>query len=100
MVNNRCSKHALIRARQRGISLDQIDAVARYGDVEHVRGGGCVAIYISKKTLKGLGPRTPEGVITDRLRGVTVLQSSDLGCVTVFRNQDSRAYRRRTRVWS
>jgi Domain of unknown function (DUF4258) len=94
------SKHALIRARQRGISLDQIDAVARYGDVVHARGGGCIAICVSKEALRGLGPRTPEGVVTDRLCGVTLLQGSDSSCVTVFRNQNSRTYRRSSRIRS
>ena len=88
-----CSRHATIRAQQRGITHEQIDAVARYADKEALRGDGCLAIWISKKELRRLGPCTPEGVSTDRLRGLTILVGEDRTCVTAFRNQTSKSYR-------
>jgi len=88
------SRHAAVRAQQRGIMPTQVDAVVRYADMETRRGDGCAAIWISRRELRRLGPSTPEGVSTDRLQGVTVLQSSDQACVTVFRNRRSSAYRR------
>jgi hypothetical protein len=87
------SRHAMVRARQRGITRDQIDAVVGYADMEARRGEGCASIWISCRELRRLGPLTPEGISTDRLQGLTVLQSSDR-CVTVFRNRKSKAYRR------
>jgi len=89
-----CSHHAVVRGRQRGITPAQIDAVIAYADKEARRGSGCASIWISRRELRRLGPSTPEGVSTDRLRGVTVLQSGDQVSVTVFRNLKSKVYRR------
>lgn len=97
MTHMVCSRHATIRAQQRGITPTQIDAILLYADMEACRGDGCSSLWISKTELRRLGPSTPEGVSTDRLQGVTVLQSSDQACVTVFRNLRSKAYRRRVR---
>jgi len=88
------SRHAMIRAQQRGITAAQIEAILGYADMEASRGNGCASIWISRNELRRLGPRTPEGISTDRLRGITVLQSGDRACITVFRNQTSKAYRR------
>ncbi|SRR5229473_3885963 len=90
------SRHGIIHARQRGITPAQINAVLGYADMEAPRGNGCASIWISRRELRRLGPSTPEGVSTDRLQGVTVLRGSDHACVTVFRNQKSKAYRRRS----
>jgi hypothetical protein len=89
-----CSRHATIRAQQRGITPAQIDAILRYADMERRRGRGCASIWVSRKELRRLGPSAPEGVSTDRLQGITVLQRSDQSTVTVFRNRKSDAYRR------
>jgi len=89
-----CSRHAMLRAQQRGITPAQVDAIVRYADMERPRGDGCSSIWISRKELRRLGSSTPEGVSIDRLLGVTVLQSSDATCITVFRNRRSKTYRR------
>src|SRR3954466_5559493 len=88
------SRHATARAQQRGISPAQVFAVATHGDMETPRGGDCYAVWISKKTLRRLGPLTPEGVPTDRLKGLTILQSDDDTLVTTFRSERGKAYRR------
>jgi hypothetical protein len=88
------SRHATIRAQQRGITRAHIDAVIGYADMEVRRGNGCASIWISRRELRRLGPSTPEGISTDRLQGLTVLQSADQACLTVFRNRKSKAYRR------
>jgi hypothetical protein len=92
------SRHAMVRAHQRGIKLEQVDAILRYADMEEPRGDGCTSIWISRRELRRLGPSTPEGVSTDRLQGVTVLQGDEQVCVTIIRNRRSRAYRRNTSV--
>jgi hypothetical protein len=94
MSNSVFSRHAAIRARQRGITRAQVDAVIGYADMEAHRGNGCASIWISSREFRRLGPLTPEGISTDRLRGLTVLQSDDQACLTVFRNRKSKAYRR------
>jgi hypothetical protein len=92
-----CTRHAGVRAQQRGVTPSQIDAVLRYGDMEARRGSGCSSLWISKNELRRLGPVTPEGVPTDRLNGLIVLQAHDRACVTVFRSRRSKTYRRHAR---
>jgi hypothetical protein len=89
-----CSRHAMIRAQQRGITPAQIEAIMRYADMECPRGGGCISIWISREELRRLGSSTPEGVSIDRLQGLTVVQGDDDTDVTVFRNRNSKTYRR------
>ena len=91
------SRHATVRAQQRGISSAQLSAVATHGDMETHRGGDCYAIWISKEALRRLGPMTPEGVSTDRLKGLTILRGEDGILVTTFRNARDKVYRRRAR---
>jgi hypothetical protein len=93
------SDHLLVRAKQRGIGGAEIDAVERYADKETCRGRGCVALWISRPELERLGPRTPEGVSTDRLKGLIVLESHDQTGITAFRNRKSKAYRRDAEAW-
>jgi hypothetical protein len=88
------SRHATVRAQQRGISSAQLSAVATHGDMETHRGGDCYATWISKEALRRLGPMTPEGVSTDRLKGLTLVQSEDGTLVTAFRSECCKAYRR------
>lgn len=94
MTSMSCSWHAIVRAQQRGITPAQINAVRQYGDREIPRGNGCVSIWISKKRLRRLGAVTPEGVSTDRLEGVILLQSPDQKTITALRNRDAKSYRR------
>jgi hypothetical protein len=89
-----CSRHAMIRAQQRGITPSQIDAVMRYADMECPRGGGCVSIWISKRELRRFRSSTPEGISIDRLQGLIVVQGGGEACVTVFRHRQSKTYRR------
>jgi hypothetical protein len=88
------SRHCMVRSQQRGITPAQIDAVVRYADMECHRGRGCVSIWISRKEIRRLGPSTPEGVSTDRLHGLIVLQGSDQARVTVVRSRRSNVYLR------
>jgi hypothetical protein len=87
------SRHAMVRARQRGVLPAQVSALLAHGDMEVRRGGRCYAIWISKRALRQLGPMTPEGIPTDRLRGLTIVQSDDEGSVTIFRSVRGKVYR-------
>jgi hypothetical protein len=91
------SRHAAVRAQQRGISPAQLSAIATYADMENRLGGDCYALWISKKALRRLGPLTSEGVPTDRLKGLTILQGDDDTLVTTFRSERSKAYRQDVR---
>jgi hypothetical protein len=88
------TRHAIIRAQQRGITPKQIDAVLKNADRETPRGSGCAAIWISRRELQRIGPKTPEGVATDRLQGLIILQSDNDAAITVFRDRRGGKYRR------
>jgi hypothetical protein len=88
------SRHVIIRGQQRGIAQAQIDAVLENADRETPRGSGCAAIWISKRELRRIGPRTSEGVATDRLNGLIVVRGVDDAAVTAFRNRRSGGHRR------
>jgi hypothetical protein len=91
------SHHATHRAQQRGISPAQLTAVVTHGDMEAHRGGDCYAVWISKQMLQRLGPMTPEGVATDRLKGLTILEGASDILITTFRNARDKAYHRTAR---
>jgi hypothetical protein len=88
------TRHAIARGQQRGIAYSQFDAVLKHADRETPRGGGRIAVWISKKELQRIGPKTPEGVPTDRLRRLIVIQGDDGIPVTAFRNDRAGSYRR------
>jgi hypothetical protein len=94
MSNFTFTRHSKIRAQQRGVRSAYIDAIIGHADMEARRGNGCSSIWISERELRRLGARTPEGIPTDRLQGLMVLQGSDQACVTVIRNRRVKAYRR------
>ena len=53
------SRHASRRAQQRGVTHAQLSVVSAHGDMEVHRGGDCYAVWISRGTLRRLGPTTP-----------------------------------------
>jgi hypothetical protein len=68
MSNFSITRHGRVRAQQRGVRRAHIDAVIGYADMEARRGNGCFSMWISERELRRLGPKTPEGVPTDRLQ--------------------------------
>lgn len=84
MITN-LSRHASERARQRGATQAQINAVVLYADQCTCRGGKAELIWISEEALAGLGPRTPEGVDVDRLRTLCLLVANDETVITLYR---------------
>ncbi|OJI95003.1 hypothetical protein LY10_01164 [Planktotalea frisia] len=50
----RMSKHASIRAQQRGVKLSAIEVVFDYGDIETNAGSGSYKLKISRELLDGL----------------------------------------------
>jgi hypothetical protein len=79
------SRHAISRARQRGITEAQLSALAQYADKSVRRGSGTELIWISVRALASMGPRTPEGVDVDRLGKLRLLIANDETGVTTYR---------------
>ena len=87
MLKFKMTKHASNRCQHRGFNNARLFAVIKYADRKVHRGRNLQAIWISASRIRQLGPRTPEGVSTDRLKDVCVLRVRGSGeIVTIFRS--------------
>jgi hypothetical protein len=50
----RMSRHAALRAQQRGFTPDLIEAILDYGDIERPAGDNCVEIGVSRRAAHAL----------------------------------------------
>ena len=97
MAHSHHTSHALRRQSQRGIQPDQVDAdLSNAANSRHC-GGGVKKYWVSHSRRRSLGARTPEGVDTDRLRGLIVLESSDGCVVTNYRSSRPNSFLSRRR---
>lgn len=80
------TRHAQNRMRQRGVTNNTLEAVLIHSDKKRYRGDGKWGLFVSKKKIRGMGPRTPEGVDTDRLKNIVVLVSKD-SLITVLKSE-------------
>jgi hypothetical protein len=80
------SKHATIRASQRGISEAHIRLVLAHADRCVPHGSGTELYSLSKRMLRQFGPQTPEeGEDTHKLKDLRVLVGSDGTIVTCWK---------------
>jgi hypothetical protein len=63
------TRHASVRASQRGVSHDLIDALIAYADFEVRAGGGCTVLRCSREGLRDRELRASLGPKADRLAG-------------------------------
>lgn len=88
------TRHAALRAGQRGVTREMIDALLTYGDVEVPVGGGCTCLRCSRAAL-GPEVRSVIGALADRLLGLrAIIADEDGGIVTVFHDRGRRPGRR------
>lgn len=96
MLTNALSNHAKIRANQRGIYHEMMDALLRHGDHEVSVGDGCYALQLSKRQLRDPKLKARIGSCFDRLAGLVLICCSGTGeIVTVMRDCGSAARRYR-----
>lgn len=92
------TRHASLRANQRGVTHDMLDALIAYADFEASVGSGCSVLRVSRERLKDRDLRASLGASADRLAGLAVILADDTGeIVTVLHdrgNADGRRYRR------
>lgn len=81
------TRHSEIRCQQRGVPDKVLTAHLNNADLEIPRGSGCTLLMMSKIRISELGPRTPEGVSTDRLGNLGVLMKGIMA-ITVVRVHD------------
>ena len=96
MLANVLSNHAKIRASQRGIYHEMMDAVLRHADHEIPVGGDCYALQLSRRQLRDPKLKASIGSCFDRLAGLVLVCCSATGeIVTVMRDCGSAARRYR-----
>jgi hypothetical protein len=92
------TKHARTRANQRGITLELIEALLVFADMEVPAEGGCTCLRCSREALAAAELRAVIGSIAERLQGLAAIVADDTGeIVTVFHDHgraDGRRYRR------
>jgi hypothetical protein len=92
------TRHASIRANQRGVTHDMLDALIAYADFEASVGGGCTVLRLSRDRLEDRDLRASLGSSADRLASLAVVLADDTGqIVTVLHDHGSaegRRYRR------
>lgn len=84
------SWHAWQRINGRGLSLDAIQRVIKFGRAVHVRGATIFAVGRKESTRFG-----HEGIDLSDVEGIQVVCSNDGVIMTVYRNRDFRGLRPR-----
>ena len=88
------SKHAIARAKQRGVTHQMIKDLIANADVEEPVGRGCTVLRLSRRRLQDQSVRAALGARADQLQSVALIWSEDGEVVTVLHDHGSRAGRR------
>lgn len=94
------TRHADLRAKQRGVTHATLEALIAYADVEAPVGSGCTAIRLSRGRLQDRELRSNLGPLADRLRSLSAIVANNSGdVVTVIRDHGRAAGRRYRRAY-
>lgn len=90
------SKHAAVRAKQRGVPLAVIDLLLRHADAEIKQGGGCRSIWLSRAEAARLQEEGISPTLVERSRDVALVVAANGSIVTVTHlyGRRQRPYRR------
>lgn len=92
------TRHATIRAQQRGVPYEVLDALILHADMEAPVGSGCTVLRFSRERLRDRDLRASLGATADRLGSLAVVLCDDTGdVVTVLHDHggaEGRRYRR------
>lgn len=95
MPNLDLTRHAAVRANQRGVPHHLLRALIDHADIDAPADNGCRLLRFSKERLKDRALRAEIGVETDRLATLAVIWSdSDSRVVTVLHHRAGRLGRR------
>lgn len=89
------TRHAAVRANQRGVPHHLIDALFANADVDAPIGGGCRLLRVSRERLRDRAVRRALGAEADRMARLAVIWSDEAGAVvSVLHHFDGRRGRR------
>ena len=75
------SRHADLRANQRGVTHEMLHALIAYADIEAPVGKGCTVLRLSRGRLEDRALRSALGTMADRLRSLAIVVAGDGGTV-------------------
>jgi hypothetical protein len=92
------TRHAAVRANQRGVTHEAVQAVIAWADVELPARDGCSVLRVSRRRLTNRALRATLGVLADRVRSLALVVAGDTGeVVTVLHGRPvGRRHRRAT----
>ena len=88
------SRHAQMRANQRGVPNNLLDVIMAYADVDAPVGGNCTVIRISRARLLDQDVRQAAGANIDRLKSLALVWSETSGQVVTVLHEAGQAGRR------
>ncbi|MCC6920724.1 MAG: hypothetical protein IT548_16120 [Alphaproteobacteria bacterium] len=91
------SRHAMVRARQRGIGEERLEAFLALADLDAPVGGGCIALRISRRLKRDRRIREAFGPMLDLIADLALVMAGDGSIVTVMHDHgqaSGRRYRR------
>jgi len=98
MTQTGLTRHAAVRANQRGVNRATVDAVIAWADVELPARDGCTVLRFSRERLADRDLRATLGPLADRVCSLALVVAGDTGrVVTVLHDHgrpQGRHYRR------
>ena len=91
------TRHANIRASQRGVPYDLLDAMIVHADIEIQAGNGCTTLRCSREGLRDRELRASIGPKADRLVSIAVVVDNDSGAIVTVLHDRGRSSGRRYR---
>ena len=88
------TRHAYVRARQRGIDGERLDRFLSLADIDVAVGDGCVALSISRRLKRDREIRAVFGPMLDRIADLALVMGEDGTVVTVLHDRGRGAARR------
>jgi hypothetical protein len=91
MTPTRLTRHAAVRANQRGITQQSVEAVIAWADVELPARDGCSILRFSRERLADRDLRATLGALADRVRSLALVVACDTGEVVTVLHDHGRA---------
>ena len=97
MTYTRLTRHAAVRANQRGVTQQSVEAVIAWADVERPARDGCSILRFSRERLADRALRATLGPLADRVRSLALVVAGDTGQVVTVLHDHGRAHGRHYR---
>jgi hypothetical protein len=97
MTPTRLTRHAAVRANQRGVTHQTVEAVFAWADVELPAGDGCSVLRFSRERLADRDLRATLGPLADKVCSLALVVAGDTGRVVTVLHDHGRPHGRHYR---